>query len=204
MPLTPALAPAARRARPRRSGRRAPSPRRTRRRTCTRTSRSPPRRPARAPRRTVRTPRASRGSPLRVAEVEHGEECLLRHLDRADLLHPLLAGLLLLEQLALARDVAAVALRDHVLAPRLHRLARDHPGADRGLDRDVEPLPRDLLAQLLDEQPASVVREVAVDDQRERVDRLLRDQHVDADELARKEPGKVVVEARVPARARLE
>ena len=57
------------------------------------------------------------------------------NLDGADLLHALLAGLLLLEQLALARDVAAVALREHVLAARLDRLARDDPCADRGLDR---------------------------------------------------------------------
>ena len=42
---------------------------------------------------------------------EHRQERLLRHLDRADDLHALLALLLLLEQLALARDVAAVALR---------------------------------------------------------------------------------------------
>src|SRR3954447_23263607 len=165
MPLTPALAAAARRARRRSSGRRAPSPRRTRRRTCTRASRSPPRRPARAPRRTVRTPRGARGSPLRVAEVEHGEERLLRHLDGADLLHPLLAGLLLLEQLALARDVAAVTLREHVLPLRLHGLAGDHARADRGLDRDVEHLARDLLPQLVHEQPPTVVGEVAVHDE---------------------------------------
>ena len=46
-----------------------------------------------------------------LVERQHGQERLLRHLDRADLLHPLLALLLLLEQLALAGDVAAVALR---------------------------------------------------------------------------------------------
>ena len=38
---------------------------------------------------------------LRPVQIEHGQEGLLRHLDRADLLHPLLAGLLPLEQLAL-------------------------------------------------------------------------------------------------------
>ena len=37
-----------------------------------------------------------------LVQVEHGQERLLRHLDAADLLHPLLALLLLLEQLALA------------------------------------------------------------------------------------------------------
>ena len=44
------------------------------------------------------------------ADLQHGQERFLRNLDAADLLHPLLAFFLLLEQLALTRDVAAVAL----------------------------------------------------------------------------------------------
>src|SRR5205085_8633648 len=118
--------------------------------------------------RNARTSCASRAPlPLPLPDVQDCEEGLLRDLDAADLLHALLALLLLLEQLPLARDVAAVALREHVLAARLHGLPRDHARADRGLDRNVEHLARDLLPQLLDEQPAAVVRELAVDDQRE-------------------------------------
>src|SRR4029453_16640673 len=90
--------------------------------------------------------RRSRALPIRV-EVEHGEEGLLRHLDAADLLHPLLALLLLLEQLALARDVSAVALGEKLLAARFDRPARDDSRADGRLDRDVDHLPRYLLAQ---------------------------------------------------------
>ena len=105
----------------------------------------------------VEVPDAAHLLPLLV-EVEHGEEGLLRDLHPADLLHPLLALLLLLEQLPLARDVAAVALREHVLPPRLDRLARDHARADRGLHGHVEHLPRDLLPQPLDELLAAVVR----------------------------------------------
>src|SRR5436190_672740 len=148
---------------------------------------------------------ASRGSRLLpLADVEHGEERLLRHLDRADLLHPLLPLLLVLEQLALARDVAAVALRDHVLALRLHGLARDDASADRRLDCDVEHLPRDLLAELLDEEAAAVVREVAVDDERERVNGVAADEHVHADEIPGLEADEVVVERRIAAGARLQ
>src|SRR5215207_3555279 len=119
-----------------------------------------------------------------IVQVEHGQERLLRHLDAADLLHPLLALLLLLEQLPLPADVAAVALREHVLAPCLDRLAGDDPGADRRLDRHVEHLPRDLLPQSLDEQLPALVGEVAVDDQRERIDLLAADEDVDADDVA--------------------
>ena len=69
---------------------------------------------------------------------------------------------------------------------------------------DVEHLARDLLAQPLDERPPARVRRVAMDDQRERVDRLAADEDVHADELARAEADEVVVEARVAARARLQ
>src|SRR3989337_1787314 len=71
-------------------------------------------------------------------QPKDGQERLLRDLDVAEALHALLAFLLLLQQLALARDVAAVALGEHVLAHGAHRLARDDAAADRGLDRHVE------------------------------------------------------------------
>jgi hypothetical protein len=48
----------------------------------------------------------------------------------ADHLHALLALLLLLEELALAGDVTAVALREHVLPHGADGLAGDDPGAD--------------------------------------------------------------------------
>src|SRR3954471_22866344 len=92
--------------------------------------------------------------PARTLAVERqdGQEHLLGHLDRPDDLHALLALLLLLEQLALARDVAAVALGEHVLALGLDGLARDDARPDRGLDRHVEELPRDHLPQPLDQR----------------------------------------------------
>src|SRR5581483_11693813 len=115
------------------------APRHRQYRRCTRTSRSGlPRRQA-APYRTARTRLASRApSALPVSEVQHGQERFLRNLDSTDLLHALLALLLLLEELSLPRDVASVALGEHVLALGLHGLARDHARADRRLDRDVE------------------------------------------------------------------
>ena len=123
-----------------------------------------------------------------LVEVEHGEERLLRHLDPAHLLHALLACLLLLEQLALSGDVAAVALGEHVLAACLDGLAGDDPRADRRLDRDVEHLPRNLLAQLVDEAPAAFVGELAVHDQRERIDGLTADEDVDTREIPGRKP----------------
>ena len=83
----------------------------------------------------VATPREHPGDPeprdghrrsFRVVESggQHGQERALRNLDAADLLHAPLARLLALEQLALAGDVAPVALGD-VLAVGLDGLAGD-------------------------------------------------------------------------------
>src|SRR5207244_13016465 len=65
------------------------------------------------------------------------------------------------------------------------RLPRDHPAADRGLDGHLEELARDDRAQLLDERLALIVRLVAVDDDRQRVDGLAVEQDVELDEIDR-------------------
>src|SRR6266850_3498337 len=85
-----------------------------------------------------------------LVKAEHRHERLLRYLDRADPLHPSLAFLLFFQELSLAGDVAAVALRQHVLPHRRDRLARDHLAADRRLQRHLEHLPRDDRLELLD------------------------------------------------------
>ena len=71
--------------------------------------------------RTHTTPAPPQSSPIRSAAMKR----LLRDLDLAELAHLLLARLLLVEQLALAGDVAAVAFRDDVLAQRGDRFAGD-------------------------------------------------------------------------------
>src|SRR5229473_1264481 len=84
---------------------------------------------------------------LAVAHPERGDEGGLRDFDLAELAHPLFAFLLLFEELAFAGDVAAIAFGQHVLAQRLDRLARHHPAAERGLDRDLEQLARDQVLE---------------------------------------------------------
>src|SRR5438309_1273377 len=105
----------------------------------------------------------------RLVNLQDRQKRFLRDLHRAHLLHALLSLFLLLEQLALARHVAAVALRRDVLAQRADRLPCDHLRADRGLDHDLEQLPRDQLAQLLGDLLAPLVRLVPVDDHGKRV-----------------------------------
>src|ERR1700680_2499577 len=93
-------------------------------------------------------------APLSVGP-QHGEEGVLRDVHAADPLHALLACLLLLDQLALAGDVAAVALGDDVLADRPDALAGDDARADGGLQHHLEELARDQLPQLLDQRLAA-------------------------------------------------
>src|SRR6266567_1625717 len=135
----------------------------------------------------------------RLVNLQDRQERLLRDLDRPHLLHPFLSLLLLLEQLALARDVAAVALGGHVLAQRADGLAGDHFGPDRGLDHDLEQLARDQLLQLLGDLLAPLVRLVAVDDDRECVHGIAVEQHVELDELGRAVLEELVVERGVAA-----
>src|SRR5258708_23255423 len=82
--------------------------------------------------------------------LQRGNEGFLRDVDLAELPHLLLAFLLLLQKLALARDVAAVALCSDVLAQRADGLAGDHLAADRRLDRDLQHVRREQGLHLLD------------------------------------------------------
>src|SRR6185295_8130277 len=144
-----------------------------------------------------RSGRTWRSFMRRRSALEHRQERFLRHLDPADLFHPLLAFLLLLEQLALAGDVAAIALGGDVLAHGLDRLAGDDPAADRGLDRDLVELARDHRAQLLGEGLALLVGLLAVDDDGERVHRIAVEEDVELDHVGGPELQEVVVEGGV-------
>src|SRR5882762_8634398 len=140
----------------------------------------------------------------RLVNLQDRQEGLLRDLDGPHLLHALLSFLLLLEQLALARDVAAVALRGHVLAQRADRLAGDYLGPNGGLDHDLEQLARDQLPQLLRDLLAPLIRLVAVDDDRERVHRFAVQDHVEFHQVGRAVLEEFVVERRIAAGDGLE
>src|SRR5690242_6799223 len=79
---------------------------------------------------------------LLLADLEHGQEGLLRNVHLADPLHALLAFFLLFQQLALAADIASIALGDDVLADGGDGLSRDDLASDGRLNGDLEHLPR--------------------------------------------------------------
>src|SRR3954451_387782 len=135
---------------------------------------------------------------------EDGEEGFLRDLHVANLFHPLLTFLLTLQQLALARYVAAVTLGGHVLAQRLHGRAGDDPRPDRGLNRHLELLLRDELLHLDAEVAALVVGPLPVDDQGQRIDAIAVHHQIHTDEIGRAVVLGLVVQRRVAARNRLQ
>src|SRR5215469_12822868 len=94
---------------------------------------------------------------------QHFNKSFLRDVDVADGFHPLFAFLLLFQQLALARDVAAVTFRCHVLAERADVFRRDDFTADGRLNFHLELLARDDLLELFRQRASPALRLAAMD-----------------------------------------
>src|SRR3954469_11930782 len=117
--------------------------------------------------------------------LQRSNEGFLRNVDLAELPHLLLAFLLLLQKLAFARDVAAVALGGDVLAQRADGFAGDDLAADRSLDRNHEHVGRDQILHLLDHGAAAALGAGTMHQHAERIDRLGVDEDLHLDEVGR-------------------
>src|ERR1700683_3926436 len=82
------------------------------------------------------------------ADLENGQESLLRDIDAADPFHSFFAFLLFFEELAFAGNVAAVAFGNDVFPYSRYGFAGYDFRADRGLDCHFEHLPGDKLPHL--------------------------------------------------------
>src|SRR5215211_2635586 len=129
-------------------------------------------------------------SPL---DAQRGQEGLLRYLHAPDLLHAALAPFLLFEELAFAGYVATVAFGRNVFTVGANGLACDHTLAHGGLHWHLEQLAWDQLFELLDDRAASLVGLVAVDDDRERVHGVTRDEDLDLYQVGRLVAQRLVV-----------
>src|SRR5580704_1083037 len=88
---------------------------------------------------------ANHHAPLIVAaDFEDREKRLLWYLDLAELLHSLFAFALFLQQLSLARDVAAIALGGDILPHSRDCFASDDARTDRRQQRNLELMLRDF------------------------------------------------------------
>src|SRR3954451_182807 len=135
---------------------------------------------------------------------QHRQERFLRDLDAADALHACLAGLLLLEELALARDVPAVALRQHVLAHRADGLTSNDVRANGRLYGHLEHLARDQLLEPVHEHATFTLGARPMCDQGQRIDRLAGNKHIEAHEVTLAIADLLVVHRRVTLAAALE
>ncbi len=106
---------------------------------------------------------------------------------------------MLFEQLALARDVAAVAFGQHILAHRLDAGARDDVAADRRLHGDVEHLPRYQFLHLVHQFAAARIGVIAMHDERQRIDRIAIDQDIELDQRRRLKMAEFIVERCIAA-----
>src|SRR5260363_41740 len=83
---------------------------------------------------------------LFIFNLQNRQKSILRNLHAAHLLHPFFTGLLFFQQFLFARDIAAVAFGEHILAQCLDVFARNDLCADRGLNRHIVHLTRNQLA----------------------------------------------------------
>src|SRR4249919_493488 len=81
-------------------------------------------------------------------DLKRRDKRFLRNIDFSELPHAFLAFLLLLQQLAFARGVTAVAFRGDVLAKGAHGFAGNDLAADCRLDRHLEHVWRDQFLEL--------------------------------------------------------
>src|SRR5262249_34631636 len=140
----------------------------------------------------VATPGGLPPTPPSSVDLQDRQEGLLRDLHATDLLHALLPLFLFFEELARARDVAAVAFGRHVLAERAHRLPRDDLAPNGRLDGDLVLLLRDELLELLRQGPPSRVGPLLVRDDGESVQRLSIHHHVHLDQVVLAKPDQLV------------
>src|SRR5262245_18136525 len=97
-------------------------------------------------------------------DLQRRQKCFLRNLHFAQLFHALLTFLLPAQQLALARDVAALAFGHDVLAEGPYNLTCDDATANGGLDDDFEHLPLNEVFEAVAQLTAPVVGLIAMDD----------------------------------------
>src|SRR5699024_332838 len=103
----------------------------------------------------------------------------LRNFDGTHHLHTLFTFLLLLEQLALTRNVTAITLGKHVFPDRTNVLSGNNARTDSSLDGNLKLLPRNKFLELCSHFHAVTICMITVGDDRERINGISLQQDVD-------------------------
>ncbi|CSF95185.1 Uncharacterised protein [Shigella sonnei] len=101
--------------------------------------------------------------------MQNGEERFLRQLDVTDLLHAFLTFFLLLQQLFLTADIAAITFSQYVFTQLFHGGSRNNVRTNRCLNGDIKLLAWDQIFHLLHQLATAVLRIITVGDQRQRI-----------------------------------
>ena len=141
---------------------------------------------------------------LSVVNLQNGHECFLGHIDVSDALHALLAFFLLFKKLALAADVATVALGQNILALRLDGFAGKDSTTNGSLDGHLEHLSRNDVFELLREDFSALVCLVLVNDEGKGVDGFTGKQDIELHQLRRFVAVEFVIERSIAAGAGLQ
>src|SRR5690242_13691094 len=104
------------------------------------------------------------GRKILFIDAQHCKESFLGNVHLADALHAALPLLLLFEELALACDVASVALGQHVLPHGGNIFSGDNLGADGSLYGYFEKLARNQFSHSLTEGARPRLRVIAMAD----------------------------------------
>src|ERR1035441_7743405 len=135
-----------------------------------------------------------------LANLQKSQKRLLRNVDAANAFHALLAFFLLLQLLALARNIAAITFRNNVLANGVHGFTGDDLGADGGLDRHLEHLAGNEFPHFGNQKFPAFVGEVTVHDDGERVHGFTGNQDVELHHWRFPIVGQMVIEGSVATR----
>ena len=145
---------------------------------------------------------------VRRLSVFVGFEDLHKHFGRdfysADLAHAFFTLFLFFEEFFLAGDIAAIALGEHVLSDRFHRLAGNDLPADRRLNGDLKELSGNGVFQVFGEHSATLIGMILVHDRGERIAHIPVEKDIQLDKFAALIAAELIVEARIALGAGLE
>src|SRR5215813_6797270 len=133
-------------------------------------------------------------------DLQCRQKCFLRNLHLAQLFHALLPFLLPTQQLALARDVAAIAFGHDVLAEGAYDLACDDAAANGGLDDDLEHLPWDEVFEAVAQLTPPVIGFITMDDGGQRIRGITVNEDIELHQVSRAHSFRFVVERGIATR----
>ena len=120
-------------------------------------------------------------------QFQHGQESLLRHFDRTNLLHALLSFFLFFEQFAFTAYVTSITLGRHIFTHGFYRFPGYNLGSDGGLYGNVELLTGYQFFEFLAHAATEAHGIVGMGQGRQGIDRFSVEEYIEFDQFGRSE-----------------